>query len=508
MSYPLIIQGGMGVGVSSWLLAKTVARCGQLGVISGTALDLTLSRRLQAGDPGGHLRRALAHFPVPEMVQRVLDRYFVPGGKEPEAPFKAIPMWNLHPRQSLVELAVIANFVEVFLAKEGHKGIVGVNYLEKIQMPNLASIYGAMLAGVDYVLMGAGIPREIPGILDRFAGGEAADLKLNVTAALPTDDFRMRFDPRQFFPGSLPLLLRPNFLAIIASVTLALSLARKSSGKVDGFVIEGPTAGGHNAPPRGAVQFNVSGEPIYGEKDEVDLEQIRGLGLPFWLAGSYGHPDQLQEAVEAGAEGIQVGTAFALCRESGLSEEIKEQLRQKGLRDEGRVFTDPIASPTGFPFKVAELEGTLSHKEEYEARPRICDLGYLRQANKGEEGSLTYRCPAEPIEAYLGKGGKLEDTVGRKCLCNGLLANMGFSQQQKRGYIEKPLVTIGDDYAKLAQALSRGRDSYSAEDVIQYLLGAAEETPQAETRDVADSRSDRTDSFDLAKKRSRTLVPV
>ena len=31
-------------------------------------------------------------------------------------------------------------------------------------------LYGAMLAGVDYVLMGAGIPRTIPGILDSLAG--------------------------------------------------------------------------------------------------------------------------------------------------------------------------------------------------------------------------------------------------------------------------------------------------------------------------------------------------
>ena len=41
-----------------------------------------------------------------------------------------------------------ANFVEVFLAREGHVHPVGINFLEKIQMPHLPSLYGAMLAGV------------------------------------------------------------------------------------------------------------------------------------------------------------------------------------------------------------------------------------------------------------------------------------------------------------------------------------------------------------------------
>ena len=57
---PVIIQGGMGVGVSNWRLANAVSSRGQLGVVSGTALDVVLARRLQDGDPGGHMRRALA----------------------------------------------------------------------------------------------------------------------------------------------------------------------------------------------------------------------------------------------------------------------------------------------------------------------------------------------------------------------------------------------------------------------------------------------------------------
>ncbi|MFX4805988.1 hypothetical protein ABTB42_20590, partial [Acinetobacter baumannii] len=75
-------------------------------------------------------------------------------------------MPSLDPGRPLLELTVVANFVEVWLAKQGHNSPIGINLLEKIQVPTVPSLFGAMLAGVDYVLMGAGIPRQIPGVLD------------------------------------------------------------------------------------------------------------------------------------------------------------------------------------------------------------------------------------------------------------------------------------------------------------------------------------------------------
>src|SRR5208283_1213849 len=174
-----IIQGGMGVAVSGWTLARAVSRLGQLGVVSGTGLAIILARNLQLGDLDGQLRHALNRFPIPAIATRVLEQYYIPGGKSPSAPFKPAPMPTLHPGAALVELTVVANFVEVFLAKEGHGGLVGINFLEKIQLPTLPSLYGAMLANVDYVLMGAGIPRAIPGALDRLAAGEPAQIKID-----------------------------------------------------------------------------------------------------------------------------------------------------------------------------------------------------------------------------------------------------------------------------------------------------------------------------------------
>lgn len=470
-SHPTVIQGGMGAGVSAWPLALAVSRAGQLGVVSGTALDLVLARRLQHGDPEKDLRRAMAAFPFPEMTDRILDRYFIEGGKAPDKPYVACPMGSAEPSQAQIELLLVSNFVEVFLAKEGHEGLVGINYLEKIQLPTLPSIYGAMLAGVDYVLMGAGIPRTIPGILDSLVKGEPVELSLVVEGATRDDNYVTRFDPSELADRIEGDLKRPLFLAIIASVTLATMLARKATGHVDGFIIEGATAGGHNAPPRGAKQLTESGEPIYGERDEVNLSAIAALGRPFWLAGSYGNPERVAEALAAGATGVQVGTAFAYCEESGLAPDIKRKVLDMSKQGQAEIYTDPVASPTGFPFKVVQYPGSISEADAYQQRDRICDLGYLRHAYKKEDGKLGWRCPSEPIDKYLQKGGDEADTCGRKCVCNGLMVTIGLGQVRRDGRKELPLVTSGDEVRDVARFLpTPSARTYHALDVIKYLL--------------------------------------
>jgi NAD(P)H-dependent flavin oxidoreductase YrpB (nitropropane dioxygenase family) len=359
--------------------------------------------------------------------------------------------------------------VEVFLAKQGHDGLVGVNYLEKIQLPTLPSIFGAMLAGVDYVLMGAGIPREIPGVLDRLAAGEPVELKIEVAETQSGEAFHAAFNPARFCGGSAPRLKRPLFIGIMASATLAITLARKSSGAINGFVIEGETAGGHNAPPRGPLQLSAEGEPVYGPRDAPDLAKIRELGLPFWLAGSWGQPNKLEEAVRLGAAGIQVGTAFAFCEESGISASLKQQAIRLSRERQARVFTDPLASPTGFPFKVFQLCGTQSDSHGNERRPRLCELGYLRDVYCTPDRRIGYRCPAEPVEDYVRKGGKAAEAAGRLCVCNGLIATVGLPQPRTDGQVELPLVTAGNDVAMIAEFLAPGRESYSAAEVVQRL---------------------------------------
>lgn len=462
----------MGVAVSNWRLARAVSVTGQLGVVSGTSLAIVQTRLLQQGDPGGHLRRAFDCFPLPAIAERVWRNYYVPGGLPAGTPFRSPGMPTLPLSRSVLELTILANFAEIFLAKEGHAGRVGLNLLEKIQLPTIPSLYGAMLAGVDTVLMGAGIPRAIPAILDGLAGGAAVEMKIDVEGAAPDDPLRvLRFDPRELFPDAVPVLRRPEFLAIVSSATLALTLAKKSSGRVDGFVVEGALAGGHNAPPRGPLQLTPTGEPIYGPRDAADLPKIRDLGLPFWLAGAFSRPGRIAEAQAQGAVGVQVGTAFALCEESGILPEIKRRVRDLVRAGTARVFTDPLASPTGFPFKVVQLARSMSDAAAHATRPRFCDLGYLRTLFRRADGTIGYRCASEEPADFVRKGGDPAASLGRKCLCNGLMATAGFAQTRPSGETELPLVTAGDELSSLARYFDFKSDSYSAAEVIRILLG-------------------------------------
>ncbi len=474
----------MGVGVSNWRLAQTVSKLGQLGVVSGTAVDQVLVRRLADGDKDGYMRRGLDAFPFPEMARKIWNDYFIPGGKPSGTPYPTTQMHQRRDSRNLLELLMVSNFVEVFLARQGHLNKVGVNFLEKVQLPHLASLYGAMLAGVGYVLMGAGIPLHIPGVLDNLAAGKPAEYRLAVTGAAATQDTMMRFDPAEFADGWVPVLERPRFLAIVSSNTLATTMLRRASGRVDGLVIESPTAGGHNAPPRGKLQLNEAGEPIYGERDKVNIAELRELGVPFWLAGGYGHADKVKEAIDMGAAGVQVGTAFAFSEESGMRADLKRSLLSQARAGTGKVFTDPLASPTGFPFKVAQLAGSYSDEGVAQARTRVCDLGYLREPYAMGEDKIGYRCSAEPVASYVAKGGRMEDTIGRKCLCNALMANIGHAQTRKDGSAEPPLVTIGDDLNTAAQFLEADHLSYSAVDVVKELLSKVLE-PEPQQAELA-----------------------
>lgn len=415
------------------------------------------------------MRRALARFPVPAAAQSVLDRYFVPGGIADGTPFRPVPRLGLRPRRHGHLLTVIANFVEVFLAKDGHAGPIGVNLLEKIPMANPAAVYGAMLAGVDYVLMGAGLPTEVPRLLDALAENRPARLSVPVQGTSADEDHHVTLSPAALLGEMAGPLRRPRLLAIVSSATLAGYLARDDATRPDGFVLEQTGAGGHSARPRGRLTLDSDGEPVYGPRDQLNVPEVAALGLPFWLAGGQASPRSLIDARAAGAAGIQVGTAFALCRESGLDATVKRQLLRQATEGGLVVRNDVRASPTGFPFKVVSMAGTTADEQIYEHRQRRCDLGYLRTAFRRAEGEVGYRCPAEPVDEYVRKGGLIEDTAGSRCLCNGLAATVGFGQLRPGGYEEPPLVTLGQDVTFVAH-LPHSADGYTATDVINYLL--------------------------------------
>lgn len=483
MKKPLIIQGGMGIGVSSVELARAVATKGHLGVVSGTAVWLSVCRKLQEGDLTGEIRWALEQFPCQKTAHEILEKYFIEGGKKPEQAYKQPPMFGLDNTPELNRLGIAAGFVEVLRAKKGHQGVIGLNLLEKLQIANLAPLYGAMLAGVDYVLMGAGIPREIPGVLDRLATHQPVQLSVPLEGARPgIENPKVSLDPQNIGLeiDFLKSIKRPYFFPIVSSATLALNLSKKATGKVDGFIIELPSAGGHNAPPRGPLKLNEKGEPIYGERDQVDFAKFRELGYPFWLAGGYSTPEKLKEALSLGASGVQIGSAFALSEESGVAPNLRTKIYDRILNAqnlEDLVHTDPLASPSGFPFKVFQVEGTVAIKEVYESRKRICDIGILRNAYVDEAGKVGLRCSSEPVDAYVRKHGNIEETKGRKCLCNALMGTIGLGQKRAWGE-ESPIVTFGSDLDGVFAYLRKVSRVYKAGEFIDYLTSELNLAPE------------------------------
>lgn len=149
----------------------------------------------------------------------------------------------------------------------------------------------------------------------------------------------------------------------------------------------------------------------------------------------------------------------------------------RSIRDgAGEVRTDWRVSPTGFPFKVLAMPGTLSEAEVLTGRDRICDLGMLRVPYEKAGGALGYRCPAEPLASYTGvKGAREANTQGRVCLCNALLATAGVPQSRGDAGDEPALVTLGTDLDGVAELLARlgsARETYTAAEVVDHLLGA------------------------------------
>jgi nitronate monooxygenase len=463
---PWLIQGGMGIAISGWPLARAVASAGQLGVVSGTAIDSVFVRRLQDYGVDERLRAVLNRFPVHPIVDEIVNK-FASTKRALSDSYQNIVMLTHRNARHSQDLLVLAAFVEVALAKEGHDGTVGMNLLTKVQMPTAPTLMGAMLAGADYIVMGAGVPTHIPGTLDRLAEGEVVDMPLDIADSEPgASSLSIRFDPSRYLPSFK--LHRPKFLGIVSSHVLASALAKRSNGHVDGFVVERPSAGGHNAPPRGKFTVDEDGSPEYGERDRIDYSVLNDLEQPYWIGGGVTTREHVRKALDCGAAGVQVGTLFAYCNESGMDPELRAKIIEEVKTGPIEVKTSLRASSTGYPFKVAMIPGTISDPDTYESRERKCDLGYLREAYAKTDGSLGYRCAAEPVKDYVRKGGKVEDTVGVTCLCNGLMATAGMGQVRSDGRHEPPIVTSGDCINEIRTLLDGG-DSYSALDVIAHL---------------------------------------
>jgi NAD(P)H-dependent flavin oxidoreductase YrpB (nitropropane dioxygenase family) len=465
-----VLVGGMGVDISSVELVSTVASdpSGRFsGSLSATGLTDVYARLLQLGDDGGVVRKAFDAFRdlVPSLaddVERLYRKYYVPGGKGPTEMLKGFSIAGPTPPRDVQIFTVLATYAHVWRTKAlaPHRP-VGVNFLRKIERMLLYGLYGAMLAGADWVVVGAGDPGDVPGILDDLARNQPVALPIKV-ATVPHGEHTIRFDPRELVGPDLPPPARPAFLAIVSSHLQAQALAANSATRPEGFVVEGPSAGGHNAPPRNRERDGHGGY-VYGPEDDADLGAVRAVGLPFWVAGGYGRPEA------PGGNGPhlrrQVGTLYALSNESGMEADLRRRVLTMIWRRELDVVASVNASPSGFPFRVANVPGTAGHADTYAARTRVCTLGYLR-GWRYRDGRVVGLCPADDTACFAKSGGPAWRTDGSMCLCNGLLATCSLGQPG-----EPALVTLGDTgpVRDLQQRLRR--TEYSATEASAYLLG-------------------------------------
>jgi nitronate monooxygenase len=335
-----LIQGGMGIGISSADLAGAVARRGGIGTISFVALDRVVERR--TGIKVDHCQAAKLE-------------------------------------------------VEEARRLSGNNGIIAINCMAMLEMTYIPSVKGAVAGGVDVIIVGAGLPMTLPELV-----------------------------------GDAPVALVP----IVSSGRALELICRRWWSRYrrtpDGVILEGPLAGGHLGFKAGDIpkqEFRL--EAIFGPVKEV--AQKNG-NFPVIVAGGIYTPEDIVRWVNAGADGVQIGTRFAATYESGASEEFKRAIVAARAEDIA-VVTSP-GSPAGMPFRIIQsspgYQQALVH-----GRPLLCDKQYLLRKNK--EGRTS--CPA--LDGY--------DAF---CVCNALLSAADCNNAS-----ELPIFTVGANAARVDRIL-------------------------------------------------------
>ncbi len=313
----------MGVGVSNWRLANAVSKLGQLGVVSGTALDQLFVRRLADGDKGGDMRRGLDAFPFLKW----------PSASGRSTSFPAASQRNGLPDCGDASKAGPAQARGAVRGQQLRRGLSGQGRPQESRRhqfsrkgcssPICLPFTAPCWPGLGYVLMGAGIPLHIPGVLDSFAAHQ------------PRVQAVGRWRAAGDGLADVPQSGRP----------CRGRTARPSSAQVPGHCFF-QHLGHHHAAPRQRPRRRTDSrnahrrraqcaparqapalcvrQPVYGERDAVNIAGLRALGVPFWLAGGYGSPEKVREALDQGAAGVQVGTAFAFTEESGPGHRSEE----------------------------------------------------------------------------------------------------------------------------------------------------------------------------------------
>ena len=339
MHVPLpLVQGGMGIGVSLHPLASAVAAAGGLGLLSSAGLDRIVSCR----------------------IGRKVGTY------------EAVR-------------------IEVAAAK-ARGGFAGINIMVALQRDFEASVRGAIDAGADAIVSGAGLPLSLSGI--QAPRGTA--LVPIVSSARALDLICRRWERLHYRP--------------------------------DAVVLEGPLAGGH---------LGFRADQVELEENTLESllppvkETARAHGdFPLIVAGGiYSHED-VRRFLALGADGVQMGTRFLATEESSASPAYKRAIVR--ARSEDMIVATAPGSPCGLPFRVLR-ESPIYQSALVRARPPRCDKGYVLL--KDAQGRYA-RCAAK------------ESNERCFCICDGLFSAAGYDAGR-----DEPLYTAGTVAARIDRIL-------------------------------------------------------
>ena len=265
-----IIQGGMGVGVSLSRLAGAVAKEGGVGVISTAQI----------------------------------------GFEEPE----------FEKDQAKANLIAIKKHIKK--AKElacGH-GMVGVNIMVALKHYK-EHVLAAVEAGADVIISGAGLPMELPELVDEKSHTRIAPIVSSKRAA-----------------------------------NLILKMwAHRYNRTADFIVIEGPKAGGH---------LGFSNEQL-ADMEHMDYDsEIKEIisctktyeekfkkHIPVIVAGGVFTHEDVMHCMELGADGVQVASRFVATEECDASDAYKHAYLNANESD-----VQIIQSPVGMPGRAVRNE--------------------------------------------------------------------------------------------------------------------------------------------------------
>ena len=335
-----IIQGGMGVGVSLYPLASAVAKEGGVGIVSSACLDRLVSKRNNN---------------------------------------KKINTYD-------------ATYEEVSLSKAAG-GYAGINIMVALVRDYEASVKGALDAGADFIISGAGLPLSLPAIQ-------------------PPKDTAL-----------IPIVSSARALELICKKWDRLGY------RPDAVVLEGPLAGGH-------LGFKIDQIDTEANKLENLFPPVKDMAMkygdiPVIVAGGiYTHAD-IVRFIEMGASGVQMGTRFLATVESSASADYKQAVIS--AKDEDIVVAHKPGSPCGLPFRVIKQSPMFVSALKRLRQPK-CDKGYVLL--KDDDGKFT-RCPAK------------ESNENCFCICNGLLSSAGYNPDK-----EEPLFTVGTNASRVDRIIS------------------------------------------------------